>query len=71
MAEISWRLRNAIREENQSVKKEITVQELQETIGAVARNLEDSLSKLDQLLSRIDRESGGGNRPRTNQKLER
>jgi hypothetical protein len=66
-----WRMRKTIREENQSVKKEITVQELQETIGAVARNLEDSLSKLDQLLSRIDRESGGGNRPRTNQKLER
>lgn len=41
------------KEERGPSEREAAVQELQETIGSVAKNLEESLSKLEQLLNKV------------------
>lgn len=48
------------RTEKKEQESKVTVAEVQDTIGSVAKNLEDSLVKLDYLLTRLSREKAEG-----------
>lgn len=50
-----WRVQKKTKQENK-----VSVAEVQETISSVAKNLEDSLIKLDYLLTRLSKERAEG-----------